>query len=114
MFPEQGAARDRSIGEGRNQALALQGQKLPALEFTGVLGRGGLQTGRHQIDEVADLLPQLAPRPDAGRPVNDQRRAHAALVAVVLVPTEGSVLGVAPAGTRTDVRARRADLLEVI
>src|SRR5262249_4808821 len=83
VFPESRAALDRSIGERRKQALALRGLQLVALVLTGVFGSGSLQTGRHQVDEVADLLPQFATRLDASRPVDDERRTHAALVAVV-------------------------------
>src|ERR1044071_9453308 len=58
-----------------------------------------LQNCRREINEVAWILPELAPGMDAFRPMNDQRRADSALMHPGFVQAKGCICRASPGRT---------------
>ena len=67
-----------------------------AVVVRGVGDVGRLQTGGHDVDDVADLVSQATARLDDRRPTDDQRRGYTAFVDPVLVTPKGCIAGVGP------------------
>ena len=72
----------------------------------GVVRSADIDTGGHNVDEVAGLGAEFVFGGDAGRPVGDERGGDAAFVVVVFEEAEGSVLGEGPAFAAEPVGVR--------
>ena len=84
--------------ERRQQTHALDRDRGAAGATCGVRGAGGVERGRHQIDDVGGFAHDAAAVGDPRRPVDDQRGSDAPFVDPVLVEAERGVAGVGPVG----------------
>ena len=106
VFPKEGFARDRLVGERGSEAASFGREDRHARALLQGGGARDIQASGQEVDQMAGLPTQLVLAFDPGGPVGDERGSDAALMVVMFVATERRVLEERPALAAEPVRVR--------